>query len=128
MLSIRERVSGTEHPAPLVTKGNLAYWYGQSDNVTAARDIFADLLEICERIFGDAKYEPFVRENLAEWTSRSGDAAGARARYTELLPIQRRVLGADHPSTLKTRELLPSWTDAAASGQDAVATGSDKEE
>jgi hypothetical protein len=65
-----------------------------------------------------------VRENLAEWTSRSGDAAGARARYTELLAIQERALGADHPSTLKARELTGLLDRRCGIGQDALAIGS----
>ena len=79
-----------------------------------ARDQFAALLPIRERIFGPEHPDILgTRGNLAWWTGAAGDAAGARDQVAALLPMHERVLGSEHPYTLETRLRLANWTGVA---------------
>ena len=46
-----------------------------------------------------------------------GGGGGARDRLAALMPIVERVLGAEHPSTLATRDNLAYWTEEAERGK-----------
>jgi hypothetical protein len=105
---------GAEHPRTLTARGNLAHWTGMAGEAAAARDLFAALLPIRERVSGLEHPETLNgRFDLARWTGAAGDAAGARDQFAALLPIQERVLGPEHPSTLTARGNLARWTGAA---------------
>jgi hypothetical protein len=105
---------GPEHRYTLSARYNLARWVGRAGDVVGARDQFAALLPIRERVLG-AEHPDILttRANLAHWTGEAGDAAGARDQYTALQPIHERVLGAEHPNTLTTRAGLAYWTKRA---------------
>ena len=97
-------------------RGNLAWWTGEAGDVAGARDQFAALLPIGERVLGPEHPGTLAtRGNLARWTGEAGDAAGARDQYAALLPIEERVLGPEHPDTLTTRGNLAYWTRRADS-------------
>ena len=103
-----------EHPDTLDTRGNLARWSGMAGDAAGARDQFAALLPIRERVLGAEHPQTLTtRYNLARWTGEAGDAAGARDQFAALLPIRERVLGAEHPHTLTTRYNLARWTGEA---------------
>ena len=105
---------GTEHPDTLTDRANLARWTGRAGDAAGARDQFAALLPVRERVSGPEHPDTLTdRANLAYWTGRAGDAAGARDRYAALLPIVERVLGAEHPFTLTGRGNLARWTGEA---------------
>jgi Tetratricopeptide repeat len=90
---------------------NLASWSGQAGNAAGARDQYAILLPIVERILGAEHPETLtVRANLTGWSGEMGDAAGARDQYAALLPIRNRALEAKHPDTLTIRANLAAWT------------------
>jgi hypothetical protein len=73
-------------------------------DAAGARDQYAALLPICERVLGpEHPLTLTIRVNLALWTGRVGDAAGARDQYAALLPICERVFGPEHPLTLTIR-------------------------
>ncbi|MXQ65072.1 tetratricopeptide repeat protein [Actinomadura rayongensis] len=76
----------------------------------AARDLFAELLPIFQRVLGpDHPVTLIARQHLARWTGRAGDVVAARDLFAELLPIRERVLGPDHPATLTARRDLAYW-------------------
>jgi hypothetical protein len=90
----------------------------ESARSTAARDQYAALLPVQERVLGAEHPDTLTtRANLARWTGQAGDAAAARDQYAALLPVQERVLGAEHPDTLTTRTNLDSWTQRAEESQ-----------
>ena len=112
-------MSGPEHPDTLIVRGNLARWTGEAGDAAGARDQYAALLPVRERVSGPEHPDTLtVRGNLARWTGEAGDAAGARDQYAALLPVREWVSGAEHPETLTARGNLAYWTgeagDAAA--------------
>jgi hypothetical protein len=105
---------GPDNPRTLVARHNLAYWTGQAGDAAAARDQFAALLSIRERVLGPDHPDTLAtRDDLANRTGEAGDAPGARDQYAALLPIHERVLGPEHPDTLATRGGLARWTGRA---------------
>jgi hypothetical protein len=105
---------GPEHPDTLTARNNLAYDTGQAGDAAAARDLFAALLPVEERVFGPEHPNTLtVRVNLAYDTGQAGDAAAARDLSAALLPVEERVLGPEHPNTLIARHQLACWTGEA---------------
>ena len=105
---------GHDHPNTLITRHSLADWTGEAGDAAGARDQFAALLPIEQRVLGLEHPDTLItRHNLAHWTGEAGDAAGARDQHAVLLPIRERVLGSDHPDTLITRRNLAHWTGEA---------------
>jgi hypothetical protein len=105
---------GPEHPDTLAARANLARWTGNAGDAAGARDQYAALLPIRERVLGPEHPDTLIdRANLADWTGVAGDAAGARDQYAALLPIRERVLGPEHPNTLNDRANLADWTGEA---------------
>ena len=105
---------GRRAPGHPGTRANLARWTGQAGDAAAARDQFAALLPIRERVLGAEHPDTLTtRDNLAYWTGKAGDAAAARDQYAALLPIRERVLGPEHPDTLTARANLAPWTGQA---------------
>ncbi|MET7339230.1 WD40 repeat domain-containing protein, partial [Nonomuraea sp. NPDC005650] len=97
-------VEGADHPATLTARSNLTRFTGKAGDAAAARDQYAALLPIEERVQGPDHPDTLTtRHNLAYWTGKAGDAAAARDQYAALLPIRERVQGPDHPDTLTTR-------------------------
>jgi CHAT domain/Tetratricopeptide repeat len=87
---------------------------GQRGDAAGARDQYAILLPIRERVSGPEHPRTLtVRANLAYWTGQAGDAAAARDQYATLLPIRERVSGPEHPDTLAARANLAYWTGRA---------------
>ena len=102
---------GAEHPCTLIHRGELASWTGEAGDAAGARDQFAALLPIAERVLGPEDPDTLItRSELARWTGKAGDAAGARDQCAALLPVQERVLGVEHPAVLTTRGSLAYWT------------------
>jgi Tetratricopeptide repeat len=111
--------NGAEHPDTLAARHSLARWTGAAGDAARARDQYAALLPIRERILGpEHPLTLATRGELARWTGHAGDAYWARDQYAALLPIEERVLGPEHPDTLATRHGLASLAgdmgDAAA--------------
>jgi hypothetical protein len=105
---------GPEHLDTLMARANLAYWTGEAGDAAGARDQFAALLPIEERVLGPEHPRTLPdRGGLAIWTGEAGDAVEARDQFATLLPIQERVLGPEHPDTLTTRHNLARWTGEA---------------
>lgn len=92
-----------------------ARYLGEAGLHQSARDLFADLLPIYERVQGAEHPEILAtRHDLARWTGAAGDPAGARDLLAELLPIRERVQGVRHPDTLDTRNDHAYWTGKAS--------------
>jgi hypothetical protein len=105
---------GPKHRDTLNARSNVAYWAGEARNAAGARDQYAALLPIVERVLGPEHPETLlVRNNLAYWTGEAGDAAAARDQLAALLPIRERVLDPEHPDTLATRNNLARLTGQA---------------
>ena len=63
-------------PSTLTTRHQLAYWTGEAGDAAAARDQFAALLPIRERVLGPEHPDILTTcANLAHWTGAAGDAA-----------------------------------------------------
>jgi Tetratricopeptide repeat len=114
--------SGSPVPSTrtLNVRGNLASWTGRAGDAAAARDQFAALLPVRERVSGAEHPDTLTaRGNLAYYTGEAGDAA-ARDQYAALLPVTERVSGPEHPDTLTARANLAYWTGQAEHGQQGV--------
>jgi hypothetical protein len=60
-----------EHPRTLATRDNLARFTGEAGDAAGARDQFAELLPIRERVLGPEHPATLTtRRNLAYWTKR----------------------------------------------------------
>jgi Tetratricopeptide repeat len=105
---------GPEDPGTLDARDDLAYYTGEAEDAAGARDQYAALLPIKERVLGAEHPDNLdARHGLAFWTGAAGDAAGARDQLAALLPIEERVLGAEHPGTLFARDDLAYYTGEA---------------
>jgi hypothetical protein len=111
---IEDDAHGGKHPDTLTARTHLAHWTGEAGDAAAARDQFAALLPIEERVLGPEHPEVLMtRHNLARWTGEAGDAAAARDEFAALLPVRERVLGREDPYSLTTRSMLARWTGQA---------------
>ena len=64
---------GAEHPYTLTDRGNLAFWIGRAGDAAGARDQFAALLPVIERVSGAQHPDTLTaRANLARWTGEAG--------------------------------------------------------
>ena len=105
---------GAEHRDTLAAYDEFAHWVGQAGDAAGARDQYAALLPIAERVMGPEDPNTLnFSVNLARYSGMTGDAAGARDQYAALLPIRERVSGPEHPETLTTRGNLAYWTGQA---------------
>jgi hypothetical protein len=105
---------GPQHPSTLAARYDLACWTGEAGDAAGARDQYAALLPVQERVLGPE--HPFTldtRACLARRAGEAGDTAGARDQLTALLPVQERVLGPENPRTLAARASLARWTGEA---------------
>ena len=60
---------GAEHPDTLAARANLAHWTGEAGDAAGARDQFAALLPVRERVLGAEHPDTLTaRANLAYWT------------------------------------------------------------
>ena len=110
----QDEAFGPEHPETLAARRDLAGWTGRAGDAAGARDQFAALLPIIERVLRSEHPDTLVtRHELAVWTGEAGDAAGGRDQLAALLPIRERVLGPEDPRTLATRGNLARWTGEA---------------
>jgi hypothetical protein len=102
---------GPEHRDTLAAQSRLAHWTGEAGDAAGARDRFAVLLPIRDRVLGLEHPDTLTaRHELARWTGEAGDAAGARDQVAAFLPIRERVQGLEHPETLTARHELARWT------------------
>ena len=98
-------------PTRSTARANLARWTGEAGDAAGARDQFAALLPVRERVSGRrAPRHAHRPRQPGPWTGEAGDAAGARDQFAALLPVRERVLGAEHPDTLTARANLAHWT------------------
>src|SRR5690349_11797698 len=116
---VSDFAAGPEHPSALATRSELAYSAGQAGDAATARDQFAALLPVAERVLGPEHPDTLAaRASLAYWIGQAGDAATARDQFAALLLVAERVLGPEHPDTLINRHNLANFTgyagDAAA--------------
>jgi hypothetical protein len=82
---------------------------GESGDAAGARDQYAALLPMRERVSGQDHLNTLhARHALAWYTGRAGDAAGARVLYTALLSDYVRVLGPGHPTPCAPGMASPS--------------------
>ena len=99
-----------EHSDALAARSELAYSTGQAGDTAGARDQFAALLPIAERVLGpDHPDTVATRASLAYWTGQAGDAAAARDQFAALLPVAEFVLGPEHPDTLTNRHNIANF-------------------
>src|SRR5262249_25107056 len=109
---------GGRHPNTLAARANLAYWTGEAGDAAAARDQYAGLVPVEERVLGaEHPNTLWTRGNLARFTGEAGGAAAARDQFAALLPLVERVLGPDHPRTLAWAQAQSAyWTEGAGRG------------
>jgi Domain of unknown function (DUF4062)/Tetratricopeptide repeat len=105
---------GPEHLDTLAARGNLAAWTGRTGQAAGARDQFATLLPVLERVLGGEHPDTLTTRNrLAYWAGRAGDAAGARDQFAALVPVAERILGPEYQETLTARASLARFTGEA---------------
>jgi hypothetical protein len=69
-------VLAAEHPGTLTTRHDLAHWTREAGDAAGARDQFAKLLPIRERVLGPEHPATLTtRHDLAHWT-READSSG----------------------------------------------------
>ena len=67
-----------EHPETLDARLALAYWTGEAGNAAAAREQFAALLPVMQRVLGPGHPDTLATSRgLAAWTG-AGDPGAAR--------------------------------------------------
>src|SRR5258707_315953 len=109
-----KRRLGAEHVNTLTACAELAFWTGCAGDPASARDQYAALLPVRERVLGaELPSTLTTRADLADWTGAAGDPASARDQYAELLPVTERVMGAEHADTIGVRARLAHWTKQA---------------
>jgi hypothetical protein len=65
-------VLGPEHPSTLTDRVNIAYWTGEAGDAAGARDQYAALLPIRERVLGPEHPDTLnARNNLARWAKEA---------------------------------------------------------
>ena len=105
---------GAEHLATLSARAGLALWTGVAGDAAAARDQFAALLPVRERVLGPEHPNTLTTRAQPRPLDRgAGDAAAARDQFAALLPVRERVFGPEHLNTLTTRASLAHWTGVA---------------
>ena len=105
------RGPGPEHPGALAARSELAYATGQAGDAAGARDQFAALLPVAERVLGPEHPDTLTnRHNIANLAGYAGDAGAARDQFAALLPIRERVRGPEHAETLAVWYQLAHWT------------------
>ena len=105
---------GPEHPDTLAARHEVARWAGVAGDAAGARDQFAALLPIVERVLGPEHLSTLTaRQEVARWAGLAGDAAGARDQFADLLPLHERILGSVHLRTLIARANLAYLTGEA---------------
>jgi len=106
-----ERVLGKEHPATLISVGNLAGCLRALGDAAGALPLFRRALDSFERVLG--KEHPATLSsvnNLAGCMLALGDAAGALPLARRTLDSRERVLGKEHPDTLQSVNNLAGFT------------------
>src|ERR1700740_620221 len=82
----------------------LPTWSGEGGDAAGARDQYAALVPVYERVSGRQHPDTLpARERLAKWTAKAGDQAAARQQYAALVSIYAGVFGHEHPDTLMCR-------------------------
>lgn len=119
----RSWVAASKSRAGIVTSASSST--GEAGDKTGARDQFAALLPVAERVLGPGHPRTLnYCAGLARWTGGMKNAAGARDQFATLLPMFERILGPEHPETLYIRHSLARWTGQAgdpASARDQFA-------
>ena len=68
-------ILGPEHPDTLAARYELARWTGHAGDPVAARDLFAELVPVRERILGPEHPDTLAaRRQHARWTKQAGRA------------------------------------------------------
>ena len=93
---------------------DFALWTWRAGDAAGARDLFATLLPVIERVSGPRIGTPWHAQPRL-FHREAGDAAGARDQYAALLPVEERVLGPKH-ATQDVRDNLAYWTRRARQG------------
>src|SRR5262249_44146702 len=102
---------GPEYPDTLTARAQFAHWTGEAGDPAAARDLYAALLPVRERVSGPE--DPARTPDRPAATSppgpgARGDGATGRDLYAALLPLQERICGPEHPGTLAAANLAHS--------------------
>ncbi len=74
-------LAAPEHPDTLIARHNLAAWTGEAGDAARARDQYAALVPIRERVLGPDHPDTLAaRHNLAAWTGRREMRPGPATR------------------------------------------------
>ena len=110
-----ERVLGAEHPDTLAARANLAHWTGQAGDAAGARDQYAALLPVQERVLGRRApgHADHPRQPRPLDRARRGMRPGPATSTPRCCPYRSGCSGAEHPDTLGTRANLATCTGRA---------------
>ena len=112
---VTDEAYGPEHPEPLGARGNVAYSMGETGDVVGARDRFAALLPIRERVLGPDHPDTLTaRADLARWTGRrkmalrqAGEDPGSPT--SQILPRCRVQRAPERPGTRPSPAASRAW-------------------
>ncbi|MEM9598803.1 MAG: CHAT domain-containing tetratricopeptide repeat protein [Acidobacteriota bacterium] len=107
VLSVRARTLGSEHPATLTAKLNVASTLHSLGDLSAARRLEEEVLRARSRSLGEEHPATLnANANLAATLRALGDLRGARHREEEVLASRLRLFGPEHLDTLTSRANL----------------------
>lgn len=99
-----ERILGSDHPATLTARANLADFYREAGRVGEAITIEEQVLADRERVLGDDHPDTLSsRENLAVSYGTAGKVEEVVDLLEQVVADRERILGSDHPDTLLAR-------------------------
>ncbi|MGJ5749093.1 tetratricopeptide repeat protein [Streptomyces puniciscabiei] len=107
LLPIETRVLGVANSHTLSTRRNIAMLLGKAGHVQRAITEFTVLIDDYEKfLHPDHPQVLAARGDLVDWLVKARELPVAHQVLRGLLADQDRVLGADHPDTARTRDLV----------------------
>ena len=102
-ITIREEVSGKEHPDTAAAYNNIGVVYDNQNEYDKALAYHEKALVICEKVLGAAHPDTATTyNNIAMVYDNMGDYDKALAYYEKALRIYEKVSGEEHPNTATT--------------------------
>ena len=98
LVSIRERLSGPEHPDVAANLNNLAVLYVETGRYAEAEPLYKRALNIDEKSLGSEHPSTATElNNLADLYETTGRYSEAEPLYKRALAISEKAFGSDHP-------------------------------
>jgi tetratricopeptide (TPR) repeat protein len=104
---MRKKLLGPEHPATLLTIGNLARIYSEQGRWDEAEHLELQVMNIRKKLFGtEHQHTLLSMGNLASTYFDQGRWNEAEQLELQVIDIRKKLLGTEHPDILKSTERL----------------------